>query len=269
MQSLKSTLKYLFQITHSLRLLDKLNFKIAKNRNKNNNNLFKKLNPDFSLPPDYYLYETYKLDYHNYKEDGLVSAREIIEWTAKYTPDTKTILEWGCGVSRVVRHLNQFISKDSVVFACDINEKMIAWDKANIANVTFDLVSYLPPTNYEDKSFDLIYALSVFTHIESTYQVYWIKEIARIIKPGGVFLFTTHGRMYFQHLKNKQLKALTKEGRYTIMYHQKGHRMMGTFNVYDSFRKEVEHYFEVLEYYDGSENVSKVGGQDLWIVKRK
>lgn len=212
MQSLKSTLKYLFQITHSLSLLDKLNFQIARKKNKESNNLFRKLNSNFKLPPDYYLYETYKLDYSRYKEDGLLSAQEIIEWTLKYTPSTKTILEWGCGVSRIVRHLKQFTGEGSAVFACDINKKMIAWNKENIPDVTFGLISYTPPTPYEDESFDLVYAMSVFTHIESNFQAGWIKEIARITKPKGVFIFTTHGKMYFHQLKDKQLSHLKKNG---------------------------------------------------------
>lgn len=162
MQSLKSSIKYLFQITNTLPVLDRINFKIAKWENRHSNLQFKKSCPDFVLPSDYYLYETYKLDYKLYKEDGLLCAKEINEWTSKYLPETKTIIEWGCGVSRIIRHYENFVNKDSRLFACDINNEMINWSKQNIPNVAFELTSYNPPTKYQAKSFDLVFALSVF-----------------------------------------------------------------------------------------------------------
>lgn len=266
---LRSRVKRVFQITNSLPLLDKLLFHCSRIANRQRNRVFKKSNKEFKLPPDYYLYETYKLNYREYKEDGLIAAKEIIEWTEKYGPTTKTILEWGCGVARVVRHLSRLVSEDSTIYACDINTEMITWNKLNIDHVNFDLISYSPPTPYKDNSFDLIYALSVFTHIESNLQPAWIKEMARIIKPGGIFLFTTHGTMYFNQLGKKQLKYVQTNGSHTIAYLQKGHRMMTTYNAYEVFKTEIEKYFEVLEYYPGIENVHKAGGQDLWIVKKK
>jgi len=269
MQSFKSSLKYLFQITNTLPLLDRINFSIAQLRNKNKNLQFKKTHPDFILPPDYYLYETYKLDYEQYKEDGFVSAKEINEWTSKYLPETKLILEWGCGVSRIIRHYENFVNKDSKLFGCDINNEMIKWNKQNIPNVDFELVNYNPPTRYQEKSYDFVFALSVFTHIESKYQKDWLIEIARILKNNGIFLFTTHGKNYFDKLNESQLKELHTFGSYTITYNKKGHRMRATYNEYNSFRTQIEEFFEILEYYDGLTHIEKVGGQDLWIVKKK
>ena len=77
MQKLKSSLKYLFQITNNLPVLDKINFTLAKWVNRHKNLQFKKSNQYFRLPSDYYLYETYKLDYQQYKEDGFLGAKEI------------------------------------------------------------------------------------------------------------------------------------------------------------------------------------------------
>jgi ubiquinone/menaquinone biosynthesis C-methylase UbiE len=63
-------------------------------------------------------------------EDGRVAAREIIGWTKNYFPmSLLTILEWGCGVARIVRHIPAMVSEDAVIYACDINEEMIKWDR--------------------------------------------------------------------------------------------------------------------------------------------
>jgi ubiquinone/menaquinone biosynthesis C-methylase UbiE len=269
MQFLKSTVKYIFQKINILPLLDKFNFIRAKWNNKKRNDLFVKNNPLFKLPSDYFLYETYRLNYAQYKEDGFVSAKEINEWSSKYLNETKVILEWGCGVSRIIRHYHNFINAESKLFACDINDEMTKWNKANIDNIQFDTISYTPPTLYKDNMFDFVYALSVFTHIEDTQQKSWIDEIARIIKPNGIFLFTTHGTNFHDKLSSAQLKELHKNGSYTVPYNQKGHRMMSTHNLSDVFKESLKDSFEVLEFYEGKHNLDKVGGQDLWLIRKK
>jgi len=199
----------------------------------------------------------------------LLVAKEFNEWTSEYLPKTKIILEWGCGVSRIIRHYKNFIDENSTLHACDINKDMISWNKANIPNINFELIEYLPPTHYKNDTFNLVFGLSVFTHIESRYQKDWIKEIARITKPQGIFLFTTHGTKYFKMLNKDQLNELEMNGSYTISYNKQGHRMMTTYNKYESFANEIENYFEIKEFYNGEEHIDKVGGQDLWIVQKK
>ncbi len=44
---------------------------------------------------------------------------------------------------------------------------------------------------------------------------------------------------------------------------------MGAYNQAVFFRKIIERYFDVLEYYDGARHLEKLGGQDMWIVKKK
>jgi hypothetical protein len=44
---------------------------------------------------------------------------------------------------------------------------------------------------------------------------------------------------------------------------------MSTYNNPSKFKEIVEKYFIILEYFDGESNYSKLGGQDLWIVKKK
>lgn len=249
-------------------MLDRINFVLAYLKHFKKNKAFKKSHPLFRLPSDYFLYETYQLDYRQYQEDGQLVAREVVEWSSPYLAGKLQVLEWGCGVSRVIRHLPAFLEEGSGIFACDINEKMIEWCKNNIENVRFETIPYQPPTNYHDAQFDLIYALSVFTHIERELQENWIQEMGRIIKPKGIFLFTTHGSHYFNKLPPSSLKQLWKEGAYTDSYHKKGHRMMSTYNTSEGFRELIEKKFSILEYYAGTEHVEKAGGQDLWIVQR-
>lgn len=268
MTLLKRQIKNIFIKTNSLSILDKINYAYSSFRYSLSNKKFKKLNPDFAFPPNYYLYETSKLDYKQYKDDGELAAREFLEWTTKYIHEQLKVLDWGCGVAKIVRHIPNLIN-NAMVFGTDINQKMIDWDSQNITSVTFSRIEYFPPTHFDNNQFNLIFGISVFTHIEMKFQIEWLAEICRIIAPNGVFLFTTHGIKYEVNLSEKEKKELNTKGALTINYKQKGHRMMSSYNKYQNFKILVEKYFEVLEYYDGLQYPHKTGGQDLWIVRKK
>jgi len=269
MSKLKKAVKQLFKVTNTLFILDKINYTVAHLKHNASNKAFKKAYPDFALPSDYFLYETYKLDYRQYREDGDLAAREISEWTAPYLPAAPKIMEWGCGVSRIIRNMAPYAGAGAQLFACDINAEMIGWNKQHIKDVSFLHIGYTPPTPYGADSFNMIYALSVFTHIEDHMQNAWIEEIARILLPGGIFLFTTHGSKTFERLDQSSLKALEEKGAYTMTYPQKGHKMMSTYNTYEDFAARLKPSFDILEFYSGKDHPGKVGGQDMWIVRKK
>ena len=268
MSRIRRIIKRFFIVTNTLSILNKFNYLYAYCRNYIRNRAFKRINRDFNLPPDYYLYESYQLNYRQYKEDGQITASEVINWTSQYLLGPLNILEWGCGVSRVVRHIPDYVCEYSKVYGVDINKQMIDWNSKHISNVIFSINEYNPPTKFNDNHLCLVFALSVFTHIGYQVQSKWIKEIYRIIKTDGVFLFTTHGKNYDKNLTNKQVRELDVDGSITVGYKKKGHRMMSTYNRYSNFRELVETYFSILEYYDGGDYPDKVGGQDLWIVKK-
>jgi ubiquinone/menaquinone biosynthesis C-methylase UbiE len=268
MSSLKNKLKYFFIKIDALPLLDQINYLNARVRNASKNKQFKTSHSTFSIPPDYFLYESYRLDYEEYFNDGELAAKEIMEWTGPYLKEQINILEWGCGVARIIRHIPDLIAQKGRIHAVDINPEMIAWDKKNIPNVNFEQIRYLPPTRFPDHYFNLVFALSVFTHIEKNIQQDWIHEISRILEKNGIFLFTTHGKRYFQQLSASDQSRLSSDGSFTISYKKKGHRMMTTYNDPIHFRMLIESSFKVLEFYDGDEYPRKAGGQDLWIVQK-
>lgn len=267
---MKIYIKNLFYKAGLSPVLDSILYRYSFLKNKKHNQAYAKKNSLVAYPPDYYLYETYKLDYQQYIEDGDLSAKEIVEWTMKHINIQKlNILEWGCGVSRTTRHLHKYLPQHSNIFACDVNAGMIEWNKAHIQNIHFSLINHNPPTSYNTSCFNIIFCISVFTHIDSIQQTNWLKEIYRILDDSGIFLFTTHGSYYNNKLLQKELQELTEKGVYTKNYYKRGHRLMSTYNDANQFKKVVENLFTVLEFYDGSSNLEKVGGQDLWIVQKK
>ena len=270
MANLKTKLKHLFYVTGTVPLLDRLMFRISYLKKRRKNLQYKKANPQVQLPPAYFLYETYVLDYQEYIEDGERSAKEIVEWTGPYlTKRPWHVLEWGCGVGRIIRHLGKFAPPGSAIHGCDVNEAMIQWNASHIEGVSFTKLDFSPPTPYPPEVFDLIFGISVFTHIDVEEQEDWLKEMHRIMQDGGIFLFTTHGRHYLSQLTVQEQKVMASKGAYTRIYQQKGHRMMTSYHSPDALAPLLENYFDILEFYDGAVDKTRTDGQDLWVVRKK
>lgn len=112
------------------------------------------------------------------------------------------ILDFGCGCGRVLRH---FVGRKGLrVYGTDYNPLPIAWCRANLAPAQFGVNKLAPPLDYPSATFDLIYALSVFTHLDEPLQRAWLDELRRICKPGGHLLITMHGRSYLPGLADEE-----------------------------------------------------------------
>jgi SAM-dependent methyltransferase len=70
--------------------------------------------------------------------------------------------------------------------------------RQNLRGGSFETISPEPPTPYEDASFDLVIGCSVFTHLARAEQLKWMREIRRILRPGGLLVASTHGAGLFE-----------------------------------------------------------------------
>ena len=104
--------------------------------------------------------------------------------------DFSSILDFGCGCGRLIRSLRPLCDPWAAIYGTDIDAAAIAWCKANIGDASFSANGENPPLRFEDKSMDLIYARSVFTHLDADDQFRWLAELQRIMKPGGYLLLT-------------------------------------------------------------------------------
>lgn len=75
----------------------------------------------------------------------------------------------------------------------DVDASAVEWCRRNLPAARFSVNDPLPPLEYKDGHFDVVYCLSVFTHLNAAMQKLWIEELHRILRPGGVIILTVHG----------------------------------------------------------------------------
>lgn len=101
------------------------------------------------------------------------------------------VLNFGCGCARVMRNL--LPGTPALFTGTDIDPELIHWCRQFIPGVNWHTNGYLPPTRYGDGGFDMVYAISVFTHLDEAYQTAWLEELQRITRPGAILILTVHG----------------------------------------------------------------------------
>jgi SAM-dependent methyltransferase len=76
----------------------------------------------------------------------------------------------------------------------DIDSEAIAWCNRSMSDVAKFVVNpAMPPAPFEDGFFDLIYSVSVFTHLPEDMELAWIAEMARLLAPQGILVASLHG----------------------------------------------------------------------------
>lgn len=103
----------------------------------------------------------------------------------------KKILDFGCGCGRVLFPFH--FRTNSTIYGSDIDHTAISYLKAFIESNRLVVNKFEPPTSFPDKFFDIIYSISIWTHIDSVRSVMWLGEMSRILKSGGYCFITTAG----------------------------------------------------------------------------
>lgn len=133
----------------------------------------------------------------SYRAVGRDSRATILELLgAQWSFAGKRVLDFGCGSGKVMRH---FLSEagDCELWGCDIDERSIEWINSELNPPLHAFANgEAPPLDQPSESFDLIWSVSVFTHL-TDHWADWLAELHRVLKPGGLAIVSfLGGAMY-------------------------------------------------------------------------
>lgn len=103
------------------------------------------------------------------------------------------VLDFGCGCGRTLLQLVDRFPAHRFS-GTDIDAQAIEWCRQSLQPARFQVNRPEPPLDIAPGSFDLIYAISIFTHLDRRRQEHWIPEFHRLLRPGGALIVTVHGQ---------------------------------------------------------------------------
>ena len=116
-------------------------------------------------------------------EVGRRGAEEIIAALPRPIGDDDIVLDLGCGCGRLARHFS-FVKN---LYGVDVDARAIRWCRRHLRG-TYDARIDPPP----GIAFTLIYAVSIFTHLDEAAQDEALASIHRALAPGGLLVVTLH-----------------------------------------------------------------------------
>jgi SAM-dependent methyltransferase len=122
------------------------------------------------------------------------SIRAILEKQGLKIETFGNILDFGCGAGRVIRQWAEL--RGPTIHGTDYNPLLVNWCRSRLPFARFQVNELDRPLGAKAASYDLIYCLSVFTHLSEPLQRFWMGELSRVLTPGGYLLMTTHGDHY-------------------------------------------------------------------------
>jgi SAM-dependent methyltransferase len=129
-----------------------------------------------------------------YLELGAQTKRQIVRLLPEaWSWEGRRVLDFGSGAGRTLRHFAEE-AELAELWGCDVDRPSIDWMQTNLCPPFHTWAStHNPPLGLEHGTFDLIYAVSVFTHLTDN-STQWLLELHRMLKPDGLLIATFMGR---------------------------------------------------------------------------
>jgi SAM-dependent methyltransferase len=178
-----------------------------------------------------------------------------------------SVLDFGCGCGRVLGYLRPKLPR-ATLYGADIDAALVSWMHANYRHVAVERNPFHPPSPFSDKQFNLIYGISVFTHLDESFQDEWLAELQRIAAPKALLLLSIHG----ETCDPPDIKEMREKGFVYKVFKTGFYKLDGLPDFYQSawhmpsyIRSHWTRWFEVIDIIPKRIN----NHQDLVILRRR
>jgi SAM-dependent methyltransferase len=250
---------------------DELRFWWNMAESRSRNQKFKYSHPGEIFPGPRVSYDAYAtVDYAHYWNGGMLSAQALLSLIKGEIDLTEAkLLEWGCGPGRIVRHLEPLVRPyRTKVFGCDYNRSSIAWCTSAIPEVTFAVNRPDPPLPFDSDFFDVLYSSSVFTHLSEEMHYAWLKENLRVLKRGGLLLFTTHGDRFKFKLLPEEISKYEAGEIVVRSADKEGKRGCAAFQSPAFVKERLLKSVPGIQLVRHDTQLPLAGLQDVWILRK-
>ncbi len=143
-----------------------------------------------------------------YFNDGNRSATKVRkamdEWLAQ-AGSQLNILEFASGYGAVTRHAKSLLQLHEL-HSCDIHAQAVEFISQEL-NVKTVLSDSTPEQLELPCQYDMIFVLSFFSHMPEVTWSRWLQQLYAGLVPGGVLLFTTHGKVSMKYFPKAKLNS--------------------------------------------------------------
>ena len=146
--------------------------------------------------------------------ENVIFQRHMIAYKEAAKIVNGTVLEIGCGEGYGISELAKFSNK---YIGVDKFDTFISDDLRNNYDIVFHKMEIPPLKNIDENSVDFVVTFQVIEHIQD--DNYFLKEIFRVLKPGGKLLLTTPNKLmslsrnpwHIREYSPKEMKDILKK----------------------------------------------------------
>jgi SAM-dependent methyltransferase len=169
--------------------------------------------------------------------------RKMLDWLIEKVGDRSVICDMGCGPGQIARYLHERGAK-----ACGVDLSPAMVERALLLNPDspFQQGDMLALTKVADNSYGGVAAFYSIVHVPRPSVAQALRELKRVLRPGGVLLLTFHLGEKIIHLDEWWGKAVSLDFIFFEREEMKGYLATAGFELEevierDPYREDVEH----------------------------
>ena len=178
------------------------------------------------------------------------------------------LLDWGCGCGRVSRYLRADYRN---IWGADIDPKNLSWCEQNLKMQTIELGT-TPTGKIRENSFDVIFGVSVMSHLSLDHQILWLRELYASLSENGILLLSFHGvSSAIRSMNDEVFSQFLSSGYWNLRENQslkgilpESHEYRDVYNTIENIKENWSKQFQILEIYE-----SIIGNNQDLVVLRK